>query len=96
VFWQNRIQVLFYLVILFFLFECRDGSKKQDAYTLVRINATEFKYEMPHEAAIFKFANDEFSIGGYVDSANTGIDFPSFGTGKLHLDKKINGDPIIK
>jgi hypothetical protein len=49
-----------------------------------------------HEAAIFKFANDEFSIGDYVDSANTGIDFPSFGTGKLHLDKKINGDPIIK
>jgi len=79
---KTRFKCMFYLGILFFIFGFILCNKNRMPYTLVRINATEFKYQMPdtlasgynlirlintgklwHEAAIFKFANDEFSIG---------------------------------
>lgn len=44
-------------------------------YNLIRLVNTG---NIWHEALIFRFINDSFSIQQYVDSANKGIDFPSF------------------
>ena len=85
------------LLSLFLISSCNYANKKNDAYNVIRLIGTEFKYQMPdtipagynlirlintgkvwHEAAIFKFINDTFSIQQYIDSVKKGIDFPSF------------------
>jgi hypothetical protein len=93
---MKQIRLTPLLLSLFFIPSCNHADKKNDAYNVIRLIGTEFKYQMPdtipagynlirlinigkiwHEAAIFKFISDTFSIQQYVDSANKGIDFPS-------------------